>query len=213
MAPLSGSGNIISSSLSPPIIWSVNRRPADSLPPAKQTANSKPEMCLVSFFIDVPSLFGSRFRFPSPPHSQQLRGADTRTQLSKQGVSTTGAFAFPAGSHGRGLDIHVCLGGGQRGRKDAMIASMEPLHISEGDLARDVRSILKEVETGAEVIIERDAQPVAVIRPAEPARRKISECIALMPTGSTATIDPGFAKDVEAAIAAHREPLEPPAWD
>jgi len=94
---------------------------------------------------------------------------------------------------------------------------MEPLHISEGDLAGDVRSILQRVETGGEVIIERDAQPVAVIRPAEPAHRKISECIALMPADSTATIDPDFAKDVEAAIAAHREPdpegTPPPAWD
>jgi antitoxin (DNA-binding transcriptional repressor) of toxin-antitoxin stability system len=92
-----------------------------------------------------------------------------------------------------------------------MIASME-LHISEGDLARDVRSILQRVETGAEIIIERDAQPVAVIRPAEPVRRRISECIALMPAGSSATIDADFARDVEAAVAAHREPLEPPAW-
>jgi antitoxin (DNA-binding transcriptional repressor) of toxin-antitoxin stability system len=90
---------------------------------------------------------------------------------------------------------------------------MEPLHISEGDLAKDVRSILQRVETGAEIVIERDAQPVAVIRPAEPVRRKISECIALMPAGSTATIDPDFAKDVEAAISPHWEPLEPPAWD
>ena len=90
---------------------------------------------------------------------------------------------------------------------------MEPLHISEGDLARDVRSILQQVETGTEVIVERNAQPVAVIRQAEPVRRTISECIALMPAESLATIDPDFAKDVEAAIAAHREPLEPPAWD
>ena len=58
-----------------------------------------------------------------------------------------------------------------------MISDMEPLHISEGDLAKDVRSILQRVETGAEIVIERDAQPVAVIRPAEPVRRKISECI------------------------------------
>src|SRR5271165_7105228 len=98
-----------------------------------------------------------------------------------------------------------------------MIAGMEPLRtslrISEGDLAKDVRSILQRVETGTEVIIERDAHPVAVIRPAEAVRRKISECIALLPADSTATIDPDFAKDVEAAIAAHREPLEPPAWD
>jgi len=93
-----------------------------------------------------------------------------------------------------------------------MIPSMETLHISEGDLAKDLRSILQRVETGGEVIIERDARPVAVIRAAEPVRRKISECIALMPESSTATIDPDFAKDVEAAITAHREPLEPPAW-
>ena len=90
---------------------------------------------------------------------------------------------------------------------------MEPLHISEADLAKDVRSILKRVETGAEVIIERDAQPVAVIRPAESVRRKISECIALLPADSTATIDPDFEKDVEAAIGTHREPLKPPTWD
>jgi prevent-host-death family protein len=90
---------------------------------------------------------------------------------------------------------------------------MEPLHISESDLAKDLSGVLRRVETGTEIIIERDAQPVAVIRPVEAVRRKISECIALMPADSTATIDPDFAKDVEAAIAAHREPLEPPAWD
>lgn len=93
-----------------------------------------------------------------------------------------------------------------------MMPSMEPLHISEGELAKDMRSILQRVEAGTEVIIERDAHPVAVIRPAELVRRKISECIALMPADSAATIDPDFANDVEAAIAAHREPLEPPAW-
>jgi antitoxin (DNA-binding transcriptional repressor) of toxin-antitoxin stability system len=94
-----------------------------------------------------------------------------------------------------------------------MIPDMKPLHISESDLARDIRAILQRVETGAEVIIERDARPVAVIRAAEPVHRKISECIALIPPGSAATIDADFAKDVEAAIVAHREALEPPAWD
>jgi antitoxin (DNA-binding transcriptional repressor) of toxin-antitoxin stability system len=81
---------------------------------------------------------------------------------------------------------------------------------------RDLAAILKRVQAGAEIVIERDAQPFAVIRAAAPARRTISECIARMPADSTATIDPDFAKDVEAAIAAHREPLEPPeppAWN
>jgi len=92
-----------------------------------------------------------------------------------------------------------------------MMPGMEPLHVSEGDLAKDLPSILQRVETGAEVIIERHPRPLAVIRPAEPIRRKISESIAMTPAGSTAPIDPGSTKHVEAAIAAHRERPEPPA--
>ncbi len=96
-----------------------------------------------------------------------------------------------------------------------MIAIMEPqvLHITEADLVRDVCGILQRVETGAEIVIERDAQPVAILRAAVPSRRKISECVGLLSDDSPATIDRDFAKDVDAAIAAHREPLEPPAWD
>jgi prevent-host-death family protein len=93
------------------------------------------------------------------------------------------------------------------------MAVMEPLHISEADLAKNIGAILQRVQTGGEVIVERNAQPLAVIRPAEPVRRRISECIAMLPADSTATIDPGFAKDVEAAIESHHEPLEPPSWD
>jgi antitoxin (DNA-binding transcriptional repressor) of toxin-antitoxin stability system len=87
------------------------------------------------------------------------------------------------------------------------------LHISEPDLVRDVRTILQRVRTGTEVVVERDDQVVAVIRGAEPVRRKISECIAMLRADSTATIDSDFAKDVDGAIAAHREALEPPQWD
>lgn len=91
---------------------------------------------------------------------------------------------------------------------------MEPqaVHMSEAELVRNIHSILQRIQTGTEVIIERDAQPVAVLRAAVPMRRKISECIKLLPADSTATIDPDFSNDVEAAIAAHREPLEPLAW-
>src|SRR5260370_535566 len=44
-------------------------------------------------------------------------------------------------------------------------------------------------------------------------RRSIAECIAMLPEDSSATIDEDFARDVEEAVAAHREPLNPPAWD
>lgn len=93
--------------------------------------------------------------------------------------------------------------------------SMAPpvIHISEEEAAKDFAKLLVRVRAGAEVVIEHDSQPVAVVHPAPPAHRTISECIALLPEDSTATLDADFAKDVEAAIESHREPLNPPAWD
>jgi antitoxin (DNA-binding transcriptional repressor) of toxin-antitoxin stability system len=87
------------------------------------------------------------------------------------------------------------------------------IHISEAEAARDFAGLLARVRAGAEVVIESGKLPVAVIHAPVPPRRSISECIALLPEDSTATIDADFAKDVEAAIQSHREPLEPPAWD
>jgi len=100
-----------------------------------------------------------------------------------------------------------------------MIESMDPrvVHISEAELVRDVRSILQRVETGTEVIIERDMRPVAVLRAAVPVRRKISECIALAKaheeeTGQAPVLDHDFAADVEEIIR-ERKPWNPPSWD
>ena len=93
------------------------------------------------------------------------------------------------------------------------IMAKDVIHISEAEAASKFASLMARVRAGAEVIIENDAGPVAVLHPAEPVRRTISECIALLPEDSTATIDPDFAKDVEEAIESHREPLNPPAWD
>ena len=87
------------------------------------------------------------------------------------------------------------------------------IHVSDGEAARDFSVLLARVRAGTEVVIEQDAQPVAFLHPAQPVRRTISECIALLPQDSTCTIDPAFAKDVELAIDAHREPLNPLAWD
>jgi antitoxin (DNA-binding transcriptional repressor) of toxin-antitoxin stability system len=86
-------------------------------------------------------------------------------------------------------------------------------HISESEAASDFASLLSRVRAGAEVIIERNKMPVAVLRAPMPTRRTLSECLALLPEASTATIDPDFAEDVEAAIESHREPLEPPEWE
>jgi antitoxin (DNA-binding transcriptional repressor) of toxin-antitoxin stability system len=93
---------------------------------------------------------------------------------------------------------------------------MEPLHISEADAVRDLAAILKRVLAGAEVVIERDAQPVAIIRAAAPVRRTISDCIAPAEAhekeaGEAPVLDPDFAADVE-EIVRNRKPWNPPAW-
>ena len=88
------------------------------------------------------------------------------------------------------------------------------VHVTEAEAAKDFAAVMSRVRAGAEVVIEKDARPVAVVTSAEPAIRLLSESLRLIrERGSTATLDGGFAKDVEEAIESHREPLDPPAWD
>ena len=87
------------------------------------------------------------------------------------------------------------------------------IHISEAEAASDFSGLLARVRAGAEVVIESGKMPVAVIHAPIPPRRSIAECIALLAEDSTGTIDADFARDVEAAVESHREPLKPPAWD
>jgi antitoxin (DNA-binding transcriptional repressor) of toxin-antitoxin stability system len=89
------------------------------------------------------------------------------------------------------------------------------IHISEEDAARDFFALLARVRAGAEVLIEKDARPVALLRSATAAPgRLLSESIALAEShGSTATLDEDFSRDLEQVIYSHREPLNPPSWD
>jgi len=70
---------------------------------------------------------------------------------------------------------------------------------------------------GAEVIIENSERPVAVLRAAEPVRRSVSECIALVKAheeeiGKAPVLDPDLTEDVEEMLS-HRKPWNPPAWE
>jgi len=90
------------------------------------------------------------------------------------------------------------------------------IHISEAEAATtNVATLLAHVRAGAEVVIENDSRPVAVLRSPEPhPGRLLSESIALAEAhGSTVTLDGDFGRDLEAIINSHREPLSPPAWD
>lgn len=69
--------------------------------------------------------------------------------------------------------------------------------------------MLELVQDGADVIIEHDGSPVAIVSSIEQRRgRLLSESINLaMSDGSTTTLDGGFARDLEDIINSHREPL------
>jgi prevent-host-death family protein len=90
---------------------------------------------------------------------------------------------------------------------------MAVLHITEAELARNTASLLDRVQSGEEIVIERNARPVAVLKAAQPHRRKLSEIAASLSENSTAMLDPDFAGDVQAFVDSHREPLNASDWD
>jgi prevent-host-death family protein len=88
------------------------------------------------------------------------------------------------------------------------------IHFLEAEAASNFADVLARVRAGVEIVIGDEARPVAVVRPVEPHVRLLSESLRLAKEhASTATLDGDFARDLEAAINSHREPLNPPAWD
>jgi len=57
--------------------------------------------------------------------------------------------------------------------------SKRAIHLSEAEVASDLPSLLARVRAGAEVVIERDAEAVAVIRRAARTVRLLSESLRL----------------------------------
>jgi antitoxin (DNA-binding transcriptional repressor) of toxin-antitoxin stability system len=77
---------------------------------------------------------------------------------------------------------------------------MATFRISEADAARDFSGLLARVRAGAEIFIENDRNPVAVLHAPAPPRRSIEECVAMLPADSTAVIGEDFPADVAAAV-------------
>jgi antitoxin (DNA-binding transcriptional repressor) of toxin-antitoxin stability system len=91
------------------------------------------------------------------------------------------------------------------------------IHISEAEAASNFAGVLARVREGAEVVIESGKLPVAVVRPAEPHVRLLSESIALAKAhakelGYEPTLDPDFAADLEDIIKS-RKPREISSWE
>jgi len=96
---------------------------------------------------------------------------------------------------------------------------MAVIHISEAEAARDFAGLMARVREGTEIVIESDAQAVAIVRPADGAFRPrlLSESIALAKKhaeelGYEPRMDPDFAADLEEIIRS-RKPWNPPAWE
>jgi antitoxin (DNA-binding transcriptional repressor) of toxin-antitoxin stability system len=79
------------------------------------------------------------------------------------------------------------------------------VRMTEAELARDLHTVLEKVRQGAEVVVEQDSRPVAVIKAPVVNGRKISEVIAaLEASGAHAVVDEDFARDVEEGVQALR---------
>lgn len=99
-----------------------------------------------------------------------------------------------------------------------MIETMGQVHMTEAELARNLHAVLERVGNGEEILVERDHRPFAIIKAPEDPGRPVAESIAIAKAyeerlGYAPLTDPDFGADVQAAIDAHREPLDPPEWD
>ncbi len=76
------------------------------------------------------------------------------------------------------------------------------IHLSETEAIHDFASVLRHIDLGSEVVVERVTGLNAVIQPIPRHGRPLSECLQLA-AGSKATLDPGFSADLEALIRSH----------
>jgi antitoxin (DNA-binding transcriptional repressor) of toxin-antitoxin stability system len=94
---------------------------------------------------------------------------------------------------------------------------MAPIRISEAEAVRDFAGLMARVRAGVEFVIEVGAQPVAVLRAADPPRRSLSESIALADArskelGYKPIMDAEFSADMEEIIR-NRKPRDTSVWD
>ena len=98
---------------------------------------------------------------------------------------------------------------------------MATFHVSEAEAEHSFADLMDKIRAGGEVVIESNAQPVAVLRaPGLPRARLLSESLALTEArikerGYELTPDPDFAADMD-EIVRNRKPREPrdmSAWD
>ena len=87
------------------------------------------------------------------------------------------------------------------------------VHITEAELARDLHAILAKVQQGAEVVVEQDHRPVAVLRHPNRSGQLNSDLLREARQRTTVTLDEDLGKDLEEIIAIQRQPWDLPSRD
>jgi prevent-host-death family protein len=92
--------------------------------------------------------------------------------------------------------------------------TMAVLHMTEAEVVNDIAAVLEKVRQGNEVVIEQNSQPVAVVKPAKPMVRTLSELFTFLERcRAEGLIDDDWARDVEEWRKLYNQPWIPPSWD
>lgn len=81
------------------------------------------------------------------------------------------------------------------------------IHVPQAEALTDFAAVLKHILAGFEVIIEDNSRAIAVLTPPPAhAGRLLSEAIvSAESSGSTATLDGNFSRDLDDIFASHRD--------
>lgn len=95
-----------------------------------------------------------------------------------------------------------------------MIKNMAAVHMTYDEVSNNFAAVPENIRNGVEVVVEKDHRAVALISSPKGLGRPIAECIdSARAGGSKATLDGGFAHDVEEGSKDRQERWNPPSWD
>jgi antitoxin (DNA-binding transcriptional repressor) of toxin-antitoxin stability system len=94
---------------------------------------------------------------------------------------------------------------------------MAQVHMTEAEVSSDFAAVLRRIDDGQDVVVDRNGQTVAIIHAPQTEPRKLSTLIELAiqrekARGYQVALDDDYASDVE-HIVQERKPWTPRSWD
>ena len=144
----------------------------------------------------------------------RICGLWAATCIKRAAATCAGGSGFGSRYNNRGTTGRTTLRLCSTVRNRAIIREMATVHMTEAELVNNIADVIRQVRQGSEIVVEQGNRAVAVITPAKPAGRMISEVLAdLKARGACAVMDDDFAGDIEEGIRARRQSWKPPSWD